>query len=593
MALIRPIQPAFSGGEVSPHIYARIDIEKYKLSLRKCRNFILHPHGGASNRAGTRFVAETKYSTLNKSVVVRPFIYNESTTYILEWGDQYVRFYTNGARLSITASSVAEWAIGTNYAIGDYATLAGGTIYYCTSANVGHSPDLYPASWTASAVYERPTPYLEADLQDLKFISSADVIYITHPDYQPRTLTRNGATDWTLALYDPQDGPFAPENVDDISISASALTGSISLTATSAIFASTDVGALFRVRHFVDGGTVSEAKTGTGSTASLNCFTTWRLITHGTWTAKFDIEKSTDGGTTWTTIRSFSGADDFNVDTHGTEDPEVHTVPFKLRITVTSYTSGTLNIDLSSDAYYQSGIVEITTFNASTSVWGNSITDLGGTANSTLWSHGAWSGTRGYPAVSTFFQDRLVFASTYLEPQTLWMTQTGNYTSFYRHSPLLDTDGITIPIPSRQVNQINGLVPLTRLIVLTGASEWSIGSTSTGVITPTTVDTRIEGYRGSSGTTPIVVGNEVIYMQNNGKTVRNLGFDLGSDSFTGDEVNILSKHLFDKWTILDLGYQQDPDSIIWALRDDGILLGCTYVKAQNVAGWNWHDTGAL
>ena len=602
MALIRPITPSFSTGEVSPPIYARIDITRYKSALRKCRNFIIQPHGGAANRPGTRFVALTKYSSSEtQSAIVQEFIFNEEQTYILEFGDYYVRFYTSGARVSVVASSFSSWSAATAYTRGDYVTLAGGTIYYLEAAqSTNQNPSTNSPTWAASAVYEEPTPYLEADVGNLRFESSADVIYITHPDYQPRTLTRFGATDFRLELYDPQDGPFAPENnvtgqgiVDDVSVSASTLTGSVSLTATSAIFVSTDVGALFKVTHFVDGQKISSSLTGTGSTSSIESFTTWRLITHGTWTAKFDIEKSSDGGTTWTVIRSFSSVNDFNVDTSGTEDPEVHTTPFKIRITVTSYTSGTLNVDLTSDAYYQDGIGEITTYNAATSVWITTIQDLGETGNTTSWAHGAWSATRGYPAISRFYQDSLWFAATDSEPQTLWKSRTGFYDSFLRHSVLLDTDGITINLPSRQINKINGLVGLTRLIVLTTASEWSVGSSSTGVITPTTIDTRIENYRGSNGVSPVIVGNEVIYIQSNGKTVRNLGFELASDSFTGGEINILAKHLFDKWTIIDMAYQQDPDSTIWALRSDGMLLSCTYLREQEVVAWGWHDTGAL
>lgn len=593
MPIIRPIQPTFSSGEVSPPIYARIDIQKYRTSLRTCRNFIVQPHGGVSNRPGTRYVATTKNSTLAQTTIVQDFIFNEDQAYILEFGDEYVRFFTDGASLNISSSDVAEWDAGTAYVIGDYVTLSGGTVYYATADNTGASPDSFPQSWNQTTIYERPTPYAEEDLTDLKFESSADVIYITHPDYQPRTLTRYGATDWRLELYDPQDGPFAPVNLDDISVSATATTGSVSLTSTSAIFAATDVGALFKLTHLIDGQKVSDSLTGTGATSSISAFATWRLITHGTWTAKFDIEKSSDGGTTWTVIRSFSSVDDFNVDTSGTEDFEVHTEPFLVRINVTSYTSGTLNIDLSSDAFFQDGILEITTFNSTTSVWGNTINDLGDTGNTTDWAHGAWSATRGYPAVSRFFQDRLCFAATTEEPQTLWMSRTGIYNSFLRHSVLLDTDGITINLPSRQINKINGLLALTRLIVFTTASEWSVGSSSTGVITPTTIDTRIESYRGSNGLEPIVVGNEAIYIQQNGKTVRNIGFELASDSFTGSELNILAKHLFEKWTITDLAYQQAPDSVIWALRSDGMLLGCTYLREQEVGAWHWHDTGAL
>jgi len=592
MGLIRVYQPSFGGGEISPSTFARIDISRYRTSLKKCRNFIIQPHGGASNRPGTRFVATTKYSSSeNQSAILQEFIYNENQAYIFEFGDYYTRFYTNGARVSVSAASINEWSGATTYVAGDYATLAGGTVYYAEYGSLDESPDTSYPTWVASSVYEEPSPYAQEDVADLRFESSADVTYITHPDYQPRTLTRYNATDFRLELYDPQDGPFAPENLDDVSVSASSTSGSTALTSTSSVFSATDIGALFRLTHYVSGQSVSDGLTSTGATSSISAFTTWRLITHGSWTGVFDVEKSTDGGSTWVVLRTFSSVKDFNVDTSGTEDPEIHTEPFEVRINVTSHTTGTINVTLTSDAYYQDGICELTTYNSSTSMDATTITDLGDTGNTVQWAHGAWSATRGYPSVSRFHQDRLCFASSEAEPQTMWMSVTGQYNSFIRHSVLLDTDGITINLPSRQINKINGLVGLTRLIVLTNASTWSIGSASTGVITPTTVDTRIENYRGSAGVIPVIVGNEVIYVQANGKTVRNLGFEFASDSFTGGEINILAKHLFDKWTVVDMAYQQDPDSVIWALRDDGVLLGLTYLREQEVLAWHWHDTG--
>ena len=131
MPLIRPIQTTFGNGEVSPLIYSRIDIPRYRSSLKTCRNFLIQPQGGASNRPGTRFVATTKYSTSSAySEIVQDFIFNEDQSYILEFGDYYVRFYTNGARVSVTSSEIEEWSGATTYVAGDYVTLAGGTVYY-------------------------------------------------------------------------------------------------------------------------------------------------------------------------------------------------------------------------------------------------------------------------------------------------------------------------------------------------------------------------------------------------------------------------------------------------------------------------------
>jgi hypothetical protein len=172
------------------------------------------------------------------------------------------------------------------------------------------------------------------------------------------------------------------------------------------------------------------------------------------------------------------------------------------------------------------------------------------------------------------------------------MSRTGNYTSYGRNVTLLDTDSISVNLISRQVNAINSLAVVGDIIALTAASEWRIGSTNE-VLTPTTVTAKPQGWRGSHGQIPVLVGNEIVYVQANGKVIRNLGYDFQSDSFVGDDIRVLSEHLFDGHEIVDIAYQQDNDSIVWCVRDDGILLALTYMKEQEVIGWSWHETDGL
>lgn len=427
----------------------------------------------------------------------------------------------------------------------------------------------------------------------MRFESSADVIYITHPDYQTRTLSRYGETDWRLELYAPQDGPFMQENVTDSTLIASATTGNeISLNSATALFATTHVGSFWKLRHYVEGQTDSQNYASTGNGTGITCFTTWRLITHGTWTGTLKVEKSVDAGVTWTNLRTFTGADDFNPNTSGTEDVDTNTVPFLVRTNMTVHSSGNCYADITADSFYQEGIFEFLTYNTAYACTGKVVETIADTTATKSWREGSWSDYRGWPKVARFYQDRLCFAATESEPMNIWMTQTGNYISYKVNSILLDSDAITTSLPSRQLNAINGLVAMNKLIALTSSSEWTIGSTGSSVLTPTSIEQKIEGYRGSAGVNPVVVGNEAIYVQNAGKVVRNLGYDFGSDSFTGEELNILSKHLVDRWSILDMAYQQDPDSIVWLLRDDGKLLAMTYMREQKVVAWTINDTGS-
>ena len=277
--------------------------------------------------------------------------------------------------------------------------------------------------------------------------------------------------------------------------------------------------------------------------------------------------------------------------TFGTEDMSDNAEPFLVRINMTARTSGTCNVNLTSDPFYQEGICKVTAVAAGGAT---ATVDVKRTFAATTavsdWSEGSWSDYRGWPAVVEFHpEDRLVWANCVNEPQTYWMTQTGDYTDFAKGDPLVDSDSISSPLPSRKVNGINGLVPLSEMIALTLSNEASIRSSS-GPLTPTSVYNKVQGYEGSYGVRPLVVGNRVIYVQSTGSVLRDLGFDLTEDSFKGSDLTIFSNHLFTGYTITEMAYQQNPDRIVWAVRSDGKLLSMTYMREQEVVAWSWHDT---
>jgi hypothetical protein len=149
MPSVKLLQRSFAGGELSPEMFGRIDDQKYQTGAAKLRNFIAKPWGPAENRAGFSFVREVKDST--KAVRLIPFTFSTTQTMVLEVGHQYFRFHTMGATLLDTG-----------------------------------------------VPYEVASPYVEADLFDLHYVQSADVLTITHPGYAPRELRRLGATSWTL-----------------------------------------------------------------------------------------------------------------------------------------------------------------------------------------------------------------------------------------------------------------------------------------------------------------------------------------------------------------------------------------------------------
>ena len=195
MPVTRNFKQAFSGGEISPEMFGRIDDTKYQQGAAKLRNFIAKPQGPAENRSGFAFVKEVKDST--KAVRLMSFTFSTTQTMVIEMGNTYFRFHTQGATLNY--SDGAAWNSGTNYVVGSIAKYSG-TNYYSKTIHSNSQPP-NSTNWyalPADMTYEIPSPYLEAELFDIHYVQSADVMTIVHPSHAPRELRRLGATQWEL-----------------------------------------------------------------------------------------------------------------------------------------------------------------------------------------------------------------------------------------------------------------------------------------------------------------------------------------------------------------------------------------------------------
>ena len=227
----------FIGGEVSPEIYGRYDIETYKKASETLINFLVRAQGPAFFRPGFAYVTMTR---LNKFAIFKKFVFNSDEAYVLEFTDQKLRFYKNRvpvteADKTITGVTIAAQAVITSaahgYANGDEVYLydivgpdkLNGKSYIVSDvatntykikdvdgnyiSTVGM--DAYVSGGVSDRVYEIVTPYLESD--DLKLIQvaqNADTMYIVHPKYQPRKLTRTTDTSWALATFTGTVFPF-------------------------------------------------------------------------------------------------------------------------------------------------------------------------------------------------------------------------------------------------------------------------------------------------------------------------------------------------------------------------------------------------
>ncbi|ATM92583.1 TPA: hypothetical protein QID80_000985 [Klebsiella aerogenes] len=505
------IQPSFSGGEIAPSLYGRIDMAKYQVALRKCDNFIVRQYGGVENRPGTQFIAAAKYPDRKCRLI--PFQFSTVQTYALEFGHNYMRVIKDGG-LVLT---------------------------------------------TGDVIYELATPYADSDVFGLKFTQSADVMTIVHPSYPPKELRRYAHDNWQIVDVETKNGPFEDINVDEsVTVYASGTTGTITLTASSAIFGSEQVGKLFYLEQpAVDSVPVWETSKTTAiddiRRAESNYYRANTAGKTGT------LRPSHTEGMAWD---GWGGTGD---DDTGVQWEYLHSGFGIARITAVA------GDGLSATADVISRIPE----NA-----------VGSDKASYKWARYAWNSVNGYPATVVYYQQRLYFAASSAYPQTIWASRTGDYKDFGKSNPVQDDDRIVYTYAGRQVNEIRHLIDVGSLVVLTSGGEFVATGDQNKVLTPSSFSLSSQGSNGSSDVPPIAVSNIALFIQEKGSVVRDLAYSFDVDGFQGNDLTILANHLFQKRSIVDWSFCIVPFSSAFCVRDDGKLLVLTYLRDQQVFAWS-------
>ena len=293
MARVHPFQTNFTAGELTPKLAGQVDFKKYNNGVEILENMTVFPQGGATRRYGTKFVAEVKDSS--KITRLIPFEFNIEQSYILEFGDQYIRFFKDNGQITnatknITNITQANPAVVTvashGYTNGTdvwmnsvsgmtqlnsrrfrIANVTTNTFELSGVDSTGYTA--YTSGGTVASVYEIASPFTESMLYDIQFTQSADVMYIVEETLQPRKLSRTGHTSWTLSTVQFINGPYLDDNETSTTFnsSASGVGAGRTLTASSttgindgAGFVTTDIGRSVRLN---DGWGVITALTST------------------------------------------------------------------------------------------------------------------------------------------------------------------------------------------------------------------------------------------------------------------------------------------------------------------------------------------
>ena len=459
MARVSTILTNFRAGELSPKLSGRIDLQKYSEGCDTLENMLVFPSGGITRRPGTSFAGRSKDDGKVKLV---NFEFSDEQAYVLEFGANYIRFFKDGGILTeatktITAITKANPAVVTatshGYNNGDRVFVSGvvgmtevnnreftvankTTNTFELSGINSSSFTTYTSGGTSGKIVEVSTTYSVTEIFEINFAQSADVLFIAHKSHEPAKLTRTSTTSFTLADIDFTDGPYLDENISTTTIYASAATGTgINLVASAATFESGHVGALFRFREIIE-------------------------TSHDAWAASTSYAQNDtvrNAGNVYKKTNSGSH-------TSGTTPP-VHTTGTE--------TYGSIDWEFQHSG---TGFVKITGFTSSTQVAADVKSTLpasvvGSSNPTTKWSEGAFSSVRGFPKALAFYEERLFFAGTTHQPQTIFGSVSAD---FENHTPgTNDDDAVNVTIASDQVNVIKHLLPGRFLQILTTSAEFT------------------------------------------------------------------------------------------------------------------------
>lgn len=493
---LRHLLTAFVAGEISPLLFGRVDSQQYQLGLQTCENFIPVNEGPLVKRPGFEFIREAEAT----AVWLTPFRFSVSQEYVIEWGHLSARFYTNGGRIE--------------------------------------DPPGTP--------YEIATVYAALDVPALSTQQSYDRLYIDHASHPPGSLTRTSATTFSFAFSDIKSGPFADPNTNEaVTVTASDVIGSVTITANAAIFRSGHVGSLFRIEA-KDFSNVTQwevnAKDVTIGTLRRNESKVYQAATAGT---TGSVQPTHDSGSEW------DGSNTKNYNDDG---------PFGVQWTYLHDRFGMVKITaVAGDGLSCTGTV-VRRLPTSTT-----------TVGSWRWAHSVWSDDAGWPSIvlhafgrQVHFKDFDLCASVagdYLNHQAY--TSLGTVTSdmaFRRRLATEDPPLWALADASR------------KMLVGTASKELAIAPLNNqAAVSGDNIDSSPQSFYGSEAVFPVQLGSETIFVERGGRRLRSSGYDFGSDRYLAADLTAAARHITAPG-VVQLVVQRWPFSMLHGVRDDGQMI---------------------
>lgn len=599
----------FLGGEVSPRIWSRPDVQKVASGCRTIENGIVLVHGGIYKRSGTKYVVNTKDTSRHELV---NFQYSDEASYRLLFGNGYIWVMKDQGVVTHTAETITNISQAANavVSIAGHGFSNGDWVYITdvagmTSVNnrayevinvTTNSFELsgcdttgfsaYTSGGSCAKMVEIETSYTTAQLPDLRFTQINNYLYIVHPAHPPARLTRSSDTAWSLGNIDTSTGPWDSFNTDeDVTMTMSSFSASahstwgthaegetFTMTCSEALFTENMVGTHFRLWEEGDDTGVSNPPVGDADVTwfpDFPCYTLDGKV--------YGMSNDNTGKTTWNHITRVPAQ------SFGTVRVYIHD------------NSAVLYFD-STFLHPQYCIVQVTGYTSSTVVtcqivkhyMPKSIVD-GGTS---YWQGSAWTADNGYPYAITFFESRLFFGGSTTSKTVIWSSKVGLFEDFTDGAE--DNDAITYRIASGSSDVIRWLSGRRVLSAGTAGSEFYIGASSDQQkVTATNIKAVIQTDLGTAAVRNIGIDQSVLFGQKNGDPtnyplrLREYQFQPRQDQFISTDLTIFAEHITGSGFV-DIDFQRDQDPLIWLLRADGVLAACTYEKDQEVLSWHRH-----
>lgn len=430
------------------------------------------------------------------------------------------------------------------------------------------------------------TPFDGNDLRGIQYVQINDVMFLAHPNHPVQKLIRFDHDDWTIADANFTWGPFLDDNTTTTTVTPSGVTGSITLTASSALWDANHVGALWKITEIADNSAINGILDANESSATVAIEGDGLLKLEGTWQGLVTLEKSSDGANFDSVYPTFQPASlatnkeySFNEDAPG----------FSYRVTMSQFGSGSCNFSLVAYNTSVNGYVEITAVSDSTTATATVRSTLANTKAVTTWAEGAFSDKRGFPRGITIYQNRLCLAGTTFQPTHFWTSAAGGDFENMRASSLAD-GAIVFEVGASKQNPILWLQDKQGVIAGTTGSAIRIFSQSnTATLTNDSIGAERQSQAGSADMQAQLIKDSIVFVDRNRRKVNDIIFNLQTDSFVSPELTIFAEHITEP-NLLEVAVQNRPDPILWYIRGDGRCVSLTYNREQSVVAWTEHIT---